>query len=124
MCRETRETTPGDLTGGVGLFRDDPRARYPDRVFVTTAGDVTGRTEHGLLSCRVPAATAKTLTTAVLPDDLPQETFTDVRIGFERGTTTGVADPAGGGPFTTTARPLLDDIRLAPAERTLCRPRS
>lgn len=123
FCRETPETTPGDPTGAVVLTRRDGQWARPDEVLVTTSGSVTGRTEHGLVSCQVPASAVEPLSTAPVPADAPPAGSGPLQMSVRRAGTTHDLEPLGDDPLSAAARTLLDDVRLPAADRTLCTPR-
>lgn len=125
FCRSTPATTPGELAGGAVVRRWGGPTRFGDAVLVSTMGTVTGRTRDAVVSCEVPEATARELTTAAVPKAVPPEARGDVvRLSMGRGGVDHPLTPTGGDALTTAALTLLDDIQLPLAQRTLCTPRS
>lgn len=119
FCRAMPQPSPGAATV-TGLSARSHGSQLD--LVVTPTGEVTGRTEAGLVSCRVPDATAELLTTAPVPHvDLPPAAA-DVATSLRRGTTTYDLAPTGTDPLTLAARALVDSLMLTPGERTVCRP--
>lgn len=118
----TATTTPGGTTSDVRLARVGGLAGFQDVLVVAPDGQVTGTTRAGAVDCTVSAETVQVLATAPPPTTGLNAGNDRIATSVERdGTTFDLGEAQGSDRLSATARVLLDDVQLPPAERTVCR---
>ena len=114
--------SPSRTASGVRLARVGGVAGFQEELSVAPDGAVTGTTRDGAVSCAVPAATVQVLATAPAPTTGLNAGNDRIAASVERdGTTIDLGEAAGSDPLSTTVREVLDDVRLPPDQRAVCR---